>query len=322
MSANSLMRNIISVEKYPELVFLDKIICFVNILYYRTNDISISSLSTLPNPFSITLQFLKCAKIEDLLTIILSSYFNELVIRYFCSRFHLTKITHIHTQLYNIPITFCRNNDDDCMMTLAPYFVFFDGTQVSQLIVSSYKLFTLYDGESVNVSQSVVDNKTADKRITAEEYKFLLSTFEATPRIGSTTTTTTTTQLSTTLNRETAESKADREQRMRHAECMLGSTGLYKQLARSNFKLEKNINFTTANGNHDDQQQITFPENPLQKIFDAIKSNKELFNFLTTTIQIFESFQFVDEAPLPETKSIDVYMKQVTQTYAKTRFTK
>lgn len=267
----------IKVDKYPELIFLDRVMTFVAILYS-------GSQCHLSDPIKLFVEFLKQVRVNVLLSLLNRDEFTPVVLQYFCSRLNVSSITHVHAELYSLPVSLCKST---CTKTpVMSYFIFFDPEQLVRFITSSYKLYYLHDGKHISVEQYQHGNDKANA--IENEYLFLLNRYE-----------------SSSYERASVRDFTKSQYRRSNIACPTESV----INCRSNA-----VSFNSVPLMPDSFR--TAPEkSPLSEVYEIIIANKEKFMLLTYIVQVLESFQFVDSLPIA--KHIDIHINRAGKTFAR-----
>lgn len=284
----------VSAGKYVELEFVDRIITFLRCMYQS------SSLFDLP--IDLFVAALNTLKTSDILSFVNSNEFLSLIQHYYSSRFLITSMTHICQELYSLPVAIVRMANKRSRLQPIYYF-FFEPAHIAQLIVSTFKLYYLHDGDGIEVKQ-LSDEKNSQIDIDIQ-YDFLLRQYEAEP-------------LTNALARVNGCISSSPEASSNYA---LSDNAEDKQPAitypgykPSTYSMNSSLpSFILSENSQRPVSQKTIFSN----ISEAIQKNQDTFLLLTIIIQVLESFQFIDSTPVD--KSVEIVVRKPSKSFAKTR---
>ena len=279
-------------NKYPELIFLDKIMTFVACMY--VND------SSRTNPVDLFRIFMKTINVNKLLEFINSKSFYNVIIGYFSSRFLVQSLTHVRDELYCLPIAMIKNADKDSRI-LPTYYLFFEPAHIVELILSTFKLYYLNDADSIHVENTIVD--TVDASTIETEYKFLLNRYEADPLVNA------------LAQNVEAPPLTDG-----HENKLLIDNRETEEDQQSSPVFDPTHSYVCPNTEPAPAPPVLSTVTVFHQISEAIYDNPDTFLLLTIVLQVLESFQFVDSTAVD--KAVQIAIRTQSKTFARSRITR
>lgn len=282
-NANFACKASVNLNKYSEFSFLERIMTFIKCMY---PDKPASGID-------LFCAFMRSVKTDGFIKFINSENFYFTIIRYFCSRFITTTITHLPVELYCLPIavsTLMKPN-----FLLPSYYIYFDKANIASLVISTFKMYYLHDGNNIIV-ELMNDEKNDDAKIDSE-YDYWLDYLNPMPFVNN------------LADGDNTMSKAPsyflQEDKDGGPGCTMPTP--FEMRCPDLERILSNI--------RPNQKQTIF-----ESIAQHIYNNGHLFLLLTIVLQVLESFQFVNDKPID--KAVDLYIKTTSNTFARSRVTR